>query len=50
MPELLARLQSALADRYRIDSEIGAGGAVQSTLFGVQNVFQRLRYDRNRQR
>jgi hypothetical protein len=30
MPELLARLQSALADRYYL--------------------FQRLRYDRNRQR
>ena len=26
------------------------GGAAQSTLFGVQNVFQRLLYDRNRQR
>src|SRR5215210_4419776 len=26
MPELLTRLQSALADRYRLDREIGAGG------------------------
>src|SRR6478752_5238949 len=26
MPELLNRLQSALADRYRIEGEIGAGG------------------------
>ncbi|HSB52825.1 MAG TPA: serine/threonine-protein kinase, partial [Gemmatimonadales bacterium] len=26
MPQLLSRLQSALADRYRLDSEIGAGG------------------------
>jgi eukaryotic-like serine/threonine-protein kinase len=26
MPELLARLQSALADRYRLDREVGAGG------------------------
>ena len=26
MPELLNRLQSALADRYRLDREIGAGG------------------------
>ncbi|MEP6688845.1 MAG: protein kinase [Gemmatimonadales bacterium] len=26
MPELLGRLQSALADRYRLDREIGAGG------------------------
>jgi serine/threonine-protein kinase len=26
MPELLARLQTALADRYRLDHEIGAGG------------------------
>jgi hypothetical protein len=26
------------------------GGAAQSTLFGVQNMFQRLRYERNRQR
>src|SRR5512135_2138023 len=25
-PQLLTRLQSALADRYRLDSEIGAGG------------------------
>jgi len=29
---------------------IGWGGAAQSTLFGAQNVFQQLRYDRNRQR
>src|SRR5215212_3249325 len=26
MPQLLSRLQSALADRYRLDREIGAGG------------------------
>ena len=26
MPELLSRLQTALADRYRLDNEIGAGG------------------------
>ena len=26
MPELLSRLQNALSDRYRLDSEIGAGG------------------------
>jgi len=26
MPELLGRLQSALADRYRLDREAGAGG------------------------
>ena len=26
MPELLGRLQSALAERYRLDREIGAGG------------------------
>jgi Tol biopolymer transport system component/tRNA A-37 threonylcarbamoyl transferase component Bud32 len=26
MPELLSRLQTALADRYRLDTEIGAGG------------------------
>jgi len=26
MPELLTRLQAALADRYRLDSQIGAGG------------------------
>jgi Tol biopolymer transport system component/tRNA A-37 threonylcarbamoyl transferase component Bud32 len=26
MPELLTRLQAALADRYRLDNEIGAGG------------------------
>ncbi len=26
MPGLLTRLQSAFADRYRLDREIGAGG------------------------
>ena len=26
MPELLSRLQTALADRYRLDSQVGAGG------------------------
>src|SRR5204862_40919 len=27
MPELLSRLQSALADRYRLEREVGPGGA-----------------------
>src|SRR6187200_2906366 len=40
MPELLARLQSALADRYRLDREIGAGG--MATVFLAQD----LRHDR----
>jgi len=40
MPELLTRLQSALADRYRIDSEIGAGG--MATVYLAQD----LRHDR----
>src|SRR6476469_2998182 len=40
MAELLTRLQSALADRYRIDSEIGAGG--MATVYLAQD----LRHDR----
>jgi eukaryotic-like serine/threonine-protein kinase len=40
MPDLLARLQSALADRYRIDSEIGAGG--MATVYLAHD----LRHDR----
>ena len=40
MPELLNRLQSALADRYRLDREIGAGG--MATVYLAQD----LRHDR----
>ncbi len=40
MPELLSRLQIALADRYRIDTEIGAGG--MATVYLAQD----LRHDR----
>ncbi len=40
MPELLNRLQSALADRYRLDREIGAGG--MATVYLAQDV----RHDR----
>jgi Tol biopolymer transport system component/tRNA A-37 threonylcarbamoyl transferase component Bud32 len=40
MPELLTRLQDALADRYRIDREIGAGG--MATVYLAQD----LRHDR----
>ena len=40
MPELLNRLQVALADRYRIESEIGAGG--MATVYLAQD----LRHDR----
>src|SRR6478752_2456443 len=40
MPELLTRLQSALADRYRIEGEIGAGG--MATVFLAHD----LRHDR----
>jgi tRNA A-37 threonylcarbamoyl transferase component Bud32 len=40
MPELLLRLQSALAGRYRIDAEIGAGG--MATVYLAQD----LRHDR----
>ena len=40
MPELLNRLQLALADRYRIEGEIGAGG--MATVYLAQD----LRHDR----
>jgi eukaryotic-like serine/threonine-protein kinase len=40
MPELAARLQTALSDRYRLDAEIGAGG--MATVYGAQD----LRHDR----
>ncbi|MFL5515829.1 MAG: protein kinase domain-containing protein, partial [Gemmatimonadales bacterium] len=40
MPEPLLRLQSALADRYRIDGEIGAGG--MATVYLAHD----LRHDR----
>ena len=40
MPELLSRLQVALADRYRIEREIGAGG--MATVYLAQD----LRHDR----
>jgi eukaryotic-like serine/threonine-protein kinase len=40
MPELLNRLQSALADRYRLDREIGAGG--MATVYVAQDI----RHDR----
>ena len=40
MPELLGRLQSALAERYRLDREIGAGG--MATVYLAQD----LRHDR----
>jgi len=40
MPELLSRLQDALADRYRIEGEIGAGG--MATVYLAQD----LRHDR----
>src|SRR3954447_19831880 len=40
MPELLSRLQSALAGRYRLDGEIGAGG--MATVYVAQD----LRHDR----
>src|SRR5512138_1506029 len=40
MPELLGRLQSALADRYRLDREAGAGG--MATVYLAED----LRHDR----
>jgi serine/threonine protein kinase len=40
MPELLSRLQSALADRYRLDREVGAGG--MATVYLAQDI----RHDR----
>jgi Tol biopolymer transport system component len=39
MPELLVRLQSALADRYRLDREIGAGG--MATVYLAQDLRHR---------
>src|SRR4051812_13887990 len=41
MPELLGRLQVALADRYRIEGEIGAGG--MATVYLAKD----LRHDRD---
>ena len=40
MPELVARLQTALSDRYRLEGEIGAGG--MATVYLAQD----LRHDR----
>jgi eukaryotic-like serine/threonine-protein kinase len=40
MPELLNRLQAALADRYRLDREVGAGG--MATVYLAQDI----RHDR----
>ncbi len=40
MPGLLTRLQSAFADRYRLDREISAGG--MATVYLAQD----LRHDR----
>jgi serine/threonine-protein kinase len=40
VPELLGRLQSALADRYRLDHEVGAGG--MATVYLAEDV----RHDR----
>ena len=40
MPELLTRLRTAFADRYRLESEIGAGG--MATVYLAQD----LRHDR----
>ncbi|MGI8819051.1 MAG: serine/threonine-protein kinase, partial [Gemmatimonadales bacterium] len=40
MPELIARLQTALSDRYRLDREVGAGG--MATVYLAQD----LRHDR----
>jgi eukaryotic-like serine/threonine-protein kinase len=36
MPELLGRLQAALADRYRLDREVGAGG--MATVYLAQDI------------
>jgi serine/threonine-protein kinase len=40
LPELLGRLQSALADRSRIDREVGAGG--MATVYLAEDI----RHDR----
>ena len=40
MPELLTRLRTAFADRYRLENEIGAGG--MATVYLAQD----LRHDR----
>jgi hypothetical protein len=39
-------LTTALADRYRIERELGQGGMATATLIGVRNVFERMLYDR----
>ncbi len=36
MPELVARLQTALSDRYRLEREIGAGG--MATVYAAQDL------------
>ena len=36
MPDLLGRLQSALADRYRLEREVGAGG--MATVYLAQDI------------
>jgi len=41
---------TALANRYRIERELGQGGMATATLIGVRNVFERMLYDRRMQR